>query len=1344
MNWPNQKSFIPGISVPALMLICSVIFCSVLAVSAQEQTPQLAPLNPDFVQNTLNEAYKTEAITTEGHTLGYFPSPVNLPQMTGQIVFQIKTNAFPSSYDLRTTGKLTPVKNQGSCGSCWAFGTMGSIESGLLPAETWDFSENNLKNTIGFDRGHCDGGNANMSMAYLARWGGPVKEADDPYNAYSNVSPSGLTIQKHVQEALIIPARASSSDNDSIKQAVMTYGALQTAMYWSDLSYNFANKAYYYNAGTNVNHAVNIVGWDDTYSKSNFTTAPPGDGAFIIRNSWGTSWGMSGYFYISYYDTAMGKYNNVFNGAQNAINYKSIYQYDPLGWVGNLGYTGSNAAWLANVFTAAANEQVSAISFYTSSPNSPYEIYVYTNAVSGPTSGSIAGSATGTIAFAGYHTVALTSPISITVGQKFSIVVKLTTPGFNYPIPLEYPVSSYSSQATAGAGQSFISDDATSWTDLTTAYANANVCIKAFTSLGTAVPDTSITSNPANPNNSTSASFSFSSTVGSSTFQCQMDTGGYSGCTTPKSYAGLTAGSHTFSVKATDTAGNTDATPASYTWMIDLTAPDTSMTAQPVNPSNATSASFSFSGSDAESGLASFGCQLDNGGYSSCSSPKAYGSLGQGGHTFEVRAVDRAGNTDATPANYTWTIDLTAPDTSITAKPVNPSNSTSASFSFSSTEGSSTFQCQMDMGGYSACTTPKSYTGLTEGSHTFSVKATDAAGNTDATPASYTWTIDITAPDLSISTLSDGAWTNNLTLNISGTATDSVGMNTLMINGVSAALNSDNTFSHAVILLLGANVITTVAKDLAGNETTDIRTINYDSAGPVLDITAPADNSKTKAAGVTVSGTVDETSTVTASLNGDLPVPAIMIGNSFSYDIIFRYGLNTIELAATDRAGNTTTGKRTVTFDNQNPSLSITDPAQDIATDASPMAITGTVTDLTIPTVTMTVDGGPAQTLTATNGIFNASVTFTTEKTYVIVVTATDEAGNISTVTRNIIYDMGGPLTTASPAGGTFSTPQHVILSCDDRIGTGGSGCASTLYCLGSGCIPLTDYTGEIVISGSTDLRFFSIDSAGNAESVRTVTFTLTTYPLTVNTLSFSAAAYTVSESRRTVTITVRRTGSITGSVGVTYATSNGTATADTPQGNINSDYTAKTGTLSWASGNIANKTFTVSITNDTRDEENETFTVSLSNPTGGAILGTPNSATVTITDNDSPPKVQFSVASSSGSEATTPAAIIVKLSAASGLPVTVNYATANGTATAGTPQGSVNSDYTTTSGTLTFNSGVTSQTINVPIINDPNYEANETFTVRLTSPVNATLGKKITHTHTITNDDPVLMIQSR
>ena len=262
--------------------------------------------------------------------------------------------------------------------------------------------------------------------------------------------------------------------------------------------------------------------------------------------------------------------------------------------------------------------------------------------------------------------------------------------------------------------------------------------------IDTTVPDTVIDSGSANPTNSTSAAFTFHSTESGSSFQCQLDGGGFSACASPKTYNGLADGSHTFQVRATDAAGNTDATPASYTWTIDTTAPDTVIDSGPANPTNSASASFTFHSTESGGSLQ---CQLDGGGFSDCASPKSYSGLAAGSHTFNVKATDAPGNTDATPASYTWTIDTTAPDTVIDSGPASSTNLTSAAFTFHSTEGGSSFQCSLDGAAFTGCSSPQNYSSLAAGSHTFSVKATDAPGNTDATPASYSWTIDTTAPN---------------------------------------------------------------------------------------------------------------------------------------------------------------------------------------------------------------------------------------------------------------------------------------------------------------------------------------------------------------------------------------------------------------------------------------------------------------------------------------------------------------------------------------------------------------------------------------------------------------------
>ncbi|MCB4791990.1 MAG: lectin like domain-containing protein [Elusimicrobia bacterium] len=471
--------------------IISLFFLSLFGVfTFAYADSNLAPVNPDFESYLLNlQKVKAQKQTQKGRALGLIPSPVDLSHMKGQKISRKVKGVAPllgysASYDLRSEGKLTPVKNQGPDGTCWAFATYSSLESCLLPIETRDFSENNILNLHGFDPGYADGGNYTMSTAYLARWGGPVNEADDPYSNPGG-SAQGLPVQKHIQEVLFIPDRGSSTDNDNIKEMVTTYGAVMTSMYMNEATYyNSANHAYYYNGSNTTNHGVAIVGWDDNYNKSNFSAIPPGNGAFIVKNSWGTSWGDNGYFYISYYDSKIGTKNTVFDVAESTGNYDKIYQYDPLGVTGHTGYS-SDTAWFANIFTATSNNQLKAVGFYTSSLNSSYEIYVY-ESFNGTSFSGLLGSKTGTIPISGYHTIELDSPIPILLNYDFCIVVKLTTPGYNFPIPIEHPLADYSSLATASAGQSYIGSNGTSWTDSTattggTPHPNRNVCLKAYT-----------------------------------------------------------------------------------------------------------------------------------------------------------------------------------------------------------------------------------------------------------------------------------------------------------------------------------------------------------------------------------------------------------------------------------------------------------------------------------------------------------------------------------------------------------------------------------------------------------------------------------------------------------------------------------------------------------------------------------------------------------------------------------------------------------------------------------------------------------------------------------------------
>jgi len=284
------------------------------------------------------------------------------------------------------------------------------------------------------------------------------------------------------------------------------------------------------------------------------------------------------------------------------------------------------------------------------------------------------------------------------------------------------------------------------------------------------------------------------------------------------------------------------------------------------------------------------------------------------------------------------------------------------------------------------------------------ISVTDEIGTVSLPAFDVTVIGDTQPPQLLISALENGKYTNHGTLNISGTAADNYAVKKLTVNGVVATINADGTFSHALSLAVGSNTITTTLSDLAENMVSDIRTITYDPTGPVLTITLPADNSKTNRSFIDVTGAIDENASVAVKVNNGATDLAAITNNSFTYTADLVSGSNTIEVTATDLAENSITAKRTVIYDNLSPSLAITDPAQDITTTRKTITLKGTVADaLTSVTVMVTVDGA-TYTPTVTNGSFEQPITFTTAKSYAITVTATDEAGNNTSVQRNVIY----------------------------------------------------------------------------------------------------------------------------------------------------------------------------------------------------------------------------------------------------------------------------------------------------------------------------------------------------
>lgn len=491
-----------------------------LTLSASAWANEMAPVNPAFQRYM--EISKNASV---GETLsGRTPSPVDLSHLAGMSIFESegKGTVFPATYDLRALGFVTPVKNQNPYGSCWTFSAMASLESSALRGGVAmpDYSEQFLgyfgyidqsQSMVGFGNYSPgdfpdimdNGGDDFKAIAILARGTGAVSEISAPHGtvAPSPSAPVVRSLRNVYYFYYDSDTRYQKASVENIKQALMDHGAVSVGVYASDPMGGAWGDSPYFNSTTNAsyipsgnadglsvgsaNHAVTVVGWNDNYSKDNFNplNRPTQDGAWIVKNSWGSTWGDNGYFYLSYYDAVLDT-GAAYVGGDPAT-YDTVYQYDPLGWCGSYKPSGSvnNTAWMANVFTASENSSLRAVSFYAGGVGNTYSISVYTGSSAGPVSGTkVIDGQTGNLQAPGYYTVPLSSPVVLTSGQSFSVVVRLATPGYDSPIAVERRIVSYSDKASASPGQSYFSSDGTSWTDMTTIDSSANVCIKAFTS----------------------------------------------------------------------------------------------------------------------------------------------------------------------------------------------------------------------------------------------------------------------------------------------------------------------------------------------------------------------------------------------------------------------------------------------------------------------------------------------------------------------------------------------------------------------------------------------------------------------------------------------------------------------------------------------------------------------------------------------------------------------------------------------------------------------------------------------------------------------------------------------
>ena len=239
--------------------LLALIFILSIALGYSQNQGTIKPVTSEYAKYLAKlHAGTLITKTNDGHKLGYVPSPVHPKFINFKKSFKSQfKSALPASYDLRTYSLVTPVENQGDCGSCWTFATMASLESRWLKLGlgTFSLSENNLNNCAGFEIPSCDGGDAEFAISYLSRLSGPVSTASDPYSDVAGNCKTGLTPVAYVTDARYLPP-----DINTVKQACMDFGGIYTTFYYTpdNSAFNANNNTYYFTDGSqSANHVSN-------------------------------------------------------------------------------------------------------------------------------------------------------------------------------------------------------------------------------------------------------------------------------------------------------------------------------------------------------------------------------------------------------------------------------------------------------------------------------------------------------------------------------------------------------------------------------------------------------------------------------------------------------------------------------------------------------------------------------------------------------------------------------------------------------------------------------------------------------------------------------------------------------------------------------------------------------------------------------------------------------------------------------------------------------------------------------------------------------------------------------
>lgn len=483
----KRRSIWHNLSICLIFSLCLAQFISI------EPTRMLLAeevlTSPDIVQTkSAEEIVQEELLQEMEQYLNYrevdAPSPARVEENSSEF-----PAAFSSNMDQVYLGtNISPVKNQGSFGTCWAFSVLSGMESTTKINASSDsfldlselhlayFMYHTIPDPLGGTTGdevrsaYWDyietGGNSYYTMWSLLNWKGAENEASYPYPTGKPFEEPALEDAYNGVTRLKNVYRISGKDTNTIKSLIKTYGSISVAYYHDDKYYNPEESTYYCNQDKAINHLVSIVGWSDLVEPSNFLqdARPSGNGAWKVKNSWGTGFGDQGYFWISYEDLSLDESWYVFDA--QIVDYDNNYQYD--GGV-NLGYIEGNEFTFSNIFEAKGREEIKAVGFYAKP--STYSISIYQVPANGidPSGTKVYQQTTkANLNYEGFHTITLDQPVTVNRGERFSIVVEVQGTGNGKAVvPLDRPVNSWIiSNPTSNLGESFYRTGTTgSWVD---------------------------------------------------------------------------------------------------------------------------------------------------------------------------------------------------------------------------------------------------------------------------------------------------------------------------------------------------------------------------------------------------------------------------------------------------------------------------------------------------------------------------------------------------------------------------------------------------------------------------------------------------------------------------------------------------------------------------------------------------------------------------------------------------------------------------------------------------------------------------------------------------------------